>query len=64
MITTMRKTIAPTAPITASILGSAVSDFNSTKENCSTFKNSNKFEESDEKQTILFGKTKNPKCFY
>lgn len=33
MITTMtkRKTIAPTAPITASTLGSAISDFNSTK---------------------------------
>lgn len=66
MITTMtkRKTIAPTAPITASTLGSAISDFNSTKKNCFTFKNSNKSEESDERRTILVARTKTPKRLY
>lgn len=54
---TKRKTLAPTAaPTTASILGSEVSDFNSTK-------NPNKSVESDKKQTIVFVMTKNLKCF-
>lgn len=57
MITAITKRKTPTAaPTTATILGSAVSDFNSTK-------NTNKSVESDKKQTIVFVMTKNLKCF-